>query len=71
MVLEDAYKRRAKLFDEVILYEEMVLNRNVLAQKLQGVGFSQSEVKGVERVSWWRGWLEKGERKIGGGARKG
>jgi hypothetical protein len=43
-VLEDAYKRRDKLFDEVILYEEMVLNRPVMTQKLQGVGFTKAEV---------------------------
>ena len=30
---------------QVILYEEMVLNRPVLAQKLQGVGFSKEEVR--------------------------
>ena len=30
---------------QVILYEEMVMNRPVVAQKLQGVGFSKEEVR--------------------------
>ena len=44
-MLEDAWRRREELFDTVILYEELMMNHNVVSQKLQGVGFSKSEVE--------------------------
>ncbi len=45
--LEDAWRRRAKLFDEVIHYEELMLDHASVAAKLQGVGFSPQEVSAM------------------------
>jgi len=43
-LLEEAYAQREGLFDAVVLYEEMVTQRDVVVDKLTALGFAQTDV---------------------------